>query len=239
MHKEFRAIKPDPRILIFQIILLAFVVGKLNTFTALWILFFVVNGLFLTEGLSSFLRNLGVFTVFFLLFHGFTALRIPILSYFFPLFFLLLIRLYPVYLSGKFLIQRTPMNELFGALEAMHLPKMLLIPLSVIYRYIPTIFEELRCIRESVSMRGLNHSTLNTLKHPVESMENLLVPLLGRSEKIAEELSAASICKGLSVIRRRSSMVPVKLNLWDLFYLISMVLLILLILWINQSGPVF
>ena len=68
-------------------------------------------------------------------------------------------------------------------------------------------------------MRGLN-----SWHHPWRTLNNHVVPLLARSEKISEELSAASLCKGLSAERRRTSCTEVRIDRFDLLYLIGMLL---------------
>src|SRR5699024_11699819 len=63
---------------------------------------------------------------------------------------------------------------------------------------------------------------VRNLKHLIPTIENYMVPLLFRSEKLSEELSAASLCKGLSVERNRSCCTEVKLTLADFLYLLGM-----------------
>ena len=150
---------------------------------------------------------------------------IPFISDLFPLFLLLMARLYPAYLAVRVLIEKTPMDELLFSLEIWRVPKLVLIPLAVIYRYIPTILKEIGYIRESLKMRNLHSSMWDKLCHPMQNAENFFVPLLYRSEKISEELSAASICKGLSTKRKRTCCTEVKLRITDFIYLLCVALL--------------
>lgn len=117
------------------------------------------------------------------------------------------------------------MDELLFSLEIWRFPKLVLIPLAVIYRYIPTILKEIGYIRESLKMRNLHSSMWDKVCHPMQNAENFFVPLLYRSEKISEELSAASICKGLSTKRKRTCCTKVKLGVTDLIYLLCVALL--------------
>lgn len=112
------------------------------------------------------------------------------------------------------------------------IPKSLSIPLMVVYRYVPTILQEFCYVNESLKMRGLNLSVRN-LKHLIPTIENYMVPLLFRSEKLSEELSAASLCKGLSVERNRSCCTEVKLTLADFLYLLGMAVVICGLLYLD------
>ena len=48
------------------------------------------------------------------------------------------------------------------------------------------------------------------------------MPILARSEKISEELSAASLCKGLNTERDRTSFTDVRISAQDIIYLAIM-----------------
>lgn len=138
---------------------------------------------------------------------------------------------------GGILLARTPMDELLTALENMHVPKTLLIPLAVIYRYIPTLIKEIGYVRESIKMRGSNDSLWATLRHPMKKAEDFLVPLLYRSEKISEELAAASLCKGLSVKRKRSCCTDVRFGWLDIFYVAGMTVAAAAFIYMNAFCP--
>ena len=81
-------------------------------------------------------------------------------------------------------------------------------------------------------MRGLNLSISN-LKRLVGTLENYMVPLLFRSEKISEELSAASLCKGLSIERKRTCCTDVRFTKEDYLYLLGMVVVIVVLFLLN------
>ena len=87
------------------------------------------------------------------------------------------------------------------------------------------ILKEIGYIRESLKMRNLHSSMWDKVCHPMQNAENFFVPLLYRSEKISEELSAASICKGLSTKRKRTCCTKVKLRVTDSIYLLCVALL--------------
>lgn len=226
MQMDFKASRPDPRILIIQIVVIAVLASIFRNLLALFLLVLIVDILLLFQcGWKVFAKNLIGYGAILLLLLGLQWIYIPVISDLFPLFLMLMSRLYPAYLAARVLIEKAPMDELLFSLEVWRVPKLVLIPLSVIYRYIPTILKEIGYIRESLKMRNLNSSVWDKLKHPMQYAENFLVPLLYRSEKISEELSAASICKGLSTKRRRTCCTKVKLCKIDILYLLCMALI--------------
>lgn len=219
---DFKAFKPDTRILILQIILTAVLGGSLHTDTAMFGLFLATDLLLLYWfGFPCFLKNLLIYGILYGIMIGLYTVYIPVLSFLFPPFFTMIFKIYPAFLSLKILLDKAPMDELLYSLDHMHIPKTLSIPFMVVYRYVPTLSKELQCIHESLKMRGMNLSFSN-LKRPVRTLENYIVPLLYRSEKIAEELSAASLCKGLSASRARTCCTDARFSPADFFYLTGM-----------------
>lgn len=223
---DFKTFKPDVRILILQIIVAGISGFSFHNETAIIGLFIVIDLVLLYwYGLKVFLSRMLTFMVMYGVVHGLMRVYIPILSLIIPLFLLMVIRIYPAYLLLRLLIDKAPMNELLYALDKLHVPKSLLIPLMVVYRYVPTILQEIHYINESLKMRGMNLSFSN-MKHLIKTLENYMVPLLFRSEKISEELSAASLCKGLSTDRKRTCCTDVRFTKTDILYLSGMAIVI-------------
>ena len=229
----FKAAKPDSRILILQIIVTGILGFSFHSEFAVISLFLVIDFLlFYWYGIKVFIKRLLSYAVMYGVIFGLTAVNVPVLSVIFPPFLMMIVRAYPLYLLLKLLADKTPMDELLYSLDRIHIPKSLSIPLMIIYRYVPTIFREIHYINESLKMRGLNLSVRN-LKHLIPTIENYMVPLLFRSEKLSEELSAASLCKGLSVERNRSCCTEVKLTLADFLYLLGMAVVICGLLYLD------
>lgn len=229
MNKQqinFKATKPDIRLLLLQLIIIAILSFYLQTQIAVYSLFLIVDMLILYhDGLRIFLKNMFFYLCMNIPILVFGAIHISALSSIIPAFLTMLIRIYPVYLTLKMLVNHAPMNELFYILDKMHIPKALSIPLMVVYRYVPTISREFHYVNESLKMRNLGFSFKN-LFHLMRTSENYMVPLLARSEKIAEELSAASLCKGLSTIRKRTCCTFVGFTIIDFIYFICIALVV-------------
>lgn len=231
---EFKAAKPDSRLLILQIIAAGILSFSFQREAAVIALFLVIDFLFFYwYGAKAFIKYLVSYAVLIGIIWGFTTVSIPILSVIFPPFLMMMRKVYPVYLLAKLLADKAPMNELLYVLDRIHISKSLSIPLMIVYRYVPTILQEIHSINESLKMRGLNLSFSN-VKCLIRTLENYMVPLLFRSEKISEELSAASLCKGLSIERKRSCCVEVRFTKEDYLYLLGMVAVIAGLLWLNE-----
>lgn len=233
---NFKASKPDARILILQIVAAAILSFWFkNQWTT--ICFFLVIDLLVLfwYGAKIFLKRLIAYAVLNALIWGLLILEIPIISVVFPSFLMMIVRVFPIYLLLKLLMDKTPMDELLYSLDAIHIPKSLSIPLMVVYRYVPTILQEFRYVNESLKMRGLNLS-FSSLGHLIQTIENYMVPLLFRSEKLSEELSAASLCKGLSAYRKRSCCTDVKLTIADFLYLLGIIFVICGLLYLDSMN---
>ena len=82
-------------------------------------------------------------------------------------------RFAPGIMTGAYLISSTSISEFIGAMERMHITEKIVIPMSVIFRFFPTISEEYQAIRDAMKMRGIRFGG----KNPFLMLEYRLVPL--------------------------------------------------------------
>ena len=82
-------------------------------------------------------------------------------------------------------------------LYAMKIPRAFVITFAVAMRFFPTAKEEISYVRDAMSLRGIGFSLRNLRLRPALVFEGFITPLLVRASTIAEELSAASITRGL------------------------------------------
>ena len=71
------------------------------------------------------------------------------------------------------------------------------IPLAVMLRYVPAIREDWRFISDAMRMRGVNASLAGFLRRPGMTVECLYVPLMMSASNVADELSMASVARGI------------------------------------------
>ena len=62
-------------------------------------------------------------------------------------------RFAPGIMTGAYLLSSTSVSEFIGSMERMHLTEKIIIPMSVIFRFFPTISEEYQAIRDAMKMQ--------------------------------------------------------------------------------------
>lgn len=85
------------------------------------------------------------------------------------------------------------------------------IPMSVIFRFFPTIGEENAAISDAMRMRGIRFGG----KHPGRMLEYRLIPLMISVVKIGDELSAAALTRGLGAPVRRTDICRIGFHVQD------------------------
>lgn len=110
-------------------------------------------------------------------------------------------------------------SEILSALQRLHLPKILVIGLTITIRYIPTFKWEFTVIRQAMDIRGVKFSIV----HPIRTFEYLIVPQLFRCVNLSAELTAAGLTKGIGSSNNRTSYFYNRLEISD--YLVLAVLL--------------
>lgn len=136
-------------------------------------------------------------------------------------------RFAPGIMTGAYLISSTSVSEFIGAMERMHITEKIVIPMSVIFRFFPTISEEYQAIRDAMKMRNIHFGG----KNPFLMIEYRLVPLMVSVVKIGDELSAAALTRGLGAPVRRTNVCQIGFRFQDvvaiLFCIICFVLFLL------------
>ena len=107
----------------------------------------------------------------------------------------ILTRFTPSLALGYYLVSTTTVSEFIAAMERMRVPRQVVIPFAVMFRFFPTVLEESRAISDAMRMRGIGGIRL--LKSPLTMLEYRLVPMMMTTVKIGEELSASALTRGL------------------------------------------
>lgn len=123
-------------------------------------------------------------------------------------------RMLPILIMGYYTIASTKVSEFISAMEKSNVPKDIIIPLSVVFRYIPSIIEEIKSITNAMKMRGFG-LTVKSFKNPLKLIEFYMVPILISAVKTSDELSAASLTRGLSNPKKRTHMVDTEFSKLD------------------------
>ena len=121
-------------------------------------------------------------------------------------------RFAPGIMMGAWLLSSTSVSEFIGSMERMHLTEKIVIPLSVIFRFFPTISEEYQAISDAMKMRGIRFGG----KNPFLMVEYRLVPLMVSVVKIGDELSAAALTRGLGAPVKRTNVCQIGFHVQDM-----------------------
>ena len=119
--------------------------------------------------------------------------------------------------AGKYLIDSTPIGLLMSALEKLKMPANIVITLSVMFRFFPTLGEEYRCIKNAMKMRGIGLNALNVILHPLATLEYVMVPLLSSASRIGDELAAAGHTKGVDAPGKKIRYKTARFGIADIF----------------------
>ena len=96
----------------------------------------------------------------------------------------------------------------------LHLSEIIIIPLSVMFRFFPTVADEFSSINAAMKMRGIALGG----RHAGKIVEYRMVPLMTCSVKIGEELSAAALTRGLGGNVRRTNVCEIGFHVQDTIF---------------------
>ena len=136
-------------------------------------------------------------------------------------------RFLPAYLTGMYVINTTTVSEFKAAMDKLHMPDSLTIPMCVMFRFFPTIREENDSIRAAMKMRGIRLGGGKVGR----MLEYRIVPMITCTAKIGEELSASALTRGLNSQKKRTNICHIGFGRADwIFFLLVLAMLIYLVL---------
>ena len=118
-----------------------------------------------------------------------------------------------------YVYRTTRIGQMKAALRAIHLPRVFVDALVVAFRVLPTVGAEAVAIREALEMRGVDLGIRGVLRHPLVIAERFLVPLLSSIARVADDLAASSVIRGLGGSTRPTSLTRLRATAWDVFAL--------------------
>ncbi|MDR0350322.1 MAG: energy-coupling factor transporter transmembrane protein EcfT [Coriobacteriales bacterium] len=121
-------------------------------------------------------------------------------------------RLMPGLMLGIYVVSTTTVSEFMAAMGRMRISEKITIPLSVMFRFFPTIADEFASINAAMRMRGVSLGGSNGAK----MLEYRLIPLMVCSARIGEELSVAALTRGLGANVRRTNRCRIGFHAQDL-----------------------
>ena len=176
------------------------------------------------------LKMLAVFLGAFALYQGLLFFSsIQVLSYI-SMFLFIFLRIFPSMTLVTLLLYDVETGELVAALNQIRLPKNLVLGFAVVVRFLPTVQEEIRTIRQALKLRRVKLSPAK----PVQAMEYMLVPVLYRTQILSEELAATAVTKGAQSPARRTSLYDLRWHKADSLF--TMILTATMLLGIVTGG---
>ena len=127
----------------------------------------------------------------------------------------------PLYAIAFMLFTTTQVNEVITALQKLKIPAAIITPLIVMFRFFPTLKQELFAIRDAMKLKGVR-------KNPIKLVEHVYVPLLFNCVKIGEDLNISGLTRGLGLNKSTTQTVKIKFGIFDLIVILIMSLLIVL-----------
>ncbi len=130
----------------------------------------------------------------------------------------IVLRFMPGVFTGMYLVSTTTVSEFMSAMERIHMPSQITIPLSVMFRFFPTVMEEASSINKAMAMRDIRCGGAKAF----QMIEYRLIPMMTCSVKIGQELSAASLTRGLGGPCKRTNICKIGFGFWDYFTFIAL-----------------
>ena len=124
-------------------------------------------------------------------------------------------RFLPTIAMAYFVFATTTVSEFTAAMERMHAPSWITIPLSVLFRFFPTLGQEAQCVQMAMRMRGIGIRRSGL----VGAVEYRLVPVITSAVRIGEDLSAAALVRGLGAPTPRTNVCRIGFGVIDLIFI--------------------
>ena len=162
----------------------------------------------------------------------FCLANIPgIAGYLVMIFAGLLLYFGPSVAMAYYIVTTTTVSEFIAGMERLRMPRQITIPMAVMFRFFPTVMEEWHAIGDAMKMRGIRLCGGKT----GSILEYRLVPMLMCSVKIGEELSAASLTRGLGGPVKRTNICNIGIHIQDILMLLLCLigLTVQIILWVR------
>ncbi|MCH9275773.1 energy-coupling factor transporter transmembrane protein EcfT [Bifidobacterium amazonense] len=121
----------------------------------------------------------------------------------------------PCLITGAYAFTTTSISEFVCAMRRMRVPEAIVIPCMVVIRFFPTIAHDYRQIRNAMALRGIAAGRFALVRHPVQSLEFIIVPLLMNATFVSRDLSVAALTKGLGIAGEHTCMTVIRMRWFD------------------------
>ena len=130
-------------------------------------------------------------------------------------------KVYPCGILSGIIISTTKVGEFLSAMNRSHISQKIVIPIAVMLRYVPTIREDWHFIKDAMRMRDVSPNLKNFILHPAMTIECIYVQLMMAASKTADELTVASVTRGIENPTQRTSYVRIGFGIADLIVVLA------------------
>lgn len=207
--------RTDPRTLFVLLLLAAVALFTLESWPQALFLLLILCVYACYEAWSVLIYVLAALCLYglnYLLMHVWGASGVRIIG----LFAAIALRMCPSAMLGSLIIQ-IPTGRVMALLYRWRVPPGLRVAIVTALRFMPDAKQQFRDVRAALKIRHLPLS----LAHPLRSFEYLMVPVIHKSLKLAAEMSAAIITKGIEADCPKSSYHKMAFGKIDLLWLLS------------------
>ena len=124
-------------------------------------------------------------------------------------------KVYACGMMAGLVISTTKVGEFLSAMARLHCPKKLTIPIAVMLRYLPAIREDWHYIKDAMRLRDVSPTLISFLKAPAMTVNCIYVPMLTAASKTADELSIASVTRGIENPKPRTCLGEIRMRVAD------------------------
>ncbi|WP_252226412.1 energy-coupling factor transporter transmembrane component T [Clostridium sp. ZBS2] len=135
------------------------------------------------------------------------------------MFLFMVLRMMLMAMAAQPVIGMAP-GEAVSVFKKIHLPTSLGLPLTFMLRFFPTVRGEFSDVFAALKMRHLI-----SWKHPLDSLEYIVTPIIFRSSRISEELAASAESRGISNQGNHTCIRKIEFKLKDLIMCIIAIII--------------
>ena len=207
----------DPRTKILLLVISMVVASAASSLTCDLVLVLLIAGFGILCGKIRYAAaGTAVFAVFYLFTQFYLQSVTGTVYTMFTAWLSLVFKVYPCGMLSGIVISTTRVNEFLFAMNKIHVPQKVVIPLAVMIRYLPTIREDWHFIKDAMRLRDISPSPKGLLLHPALTVECLYSPLLITASKAADELAIASVTRGIENPSPRTCLIRTRFGIQDI-----------------------
>ncbi|MBP1736788.1 MAG: hypothetical protein H6Q60_669 [Oscillospiraceae bacterium] len=129
-------------------------------------------------------------------------------------------KVYPCGFLAGIVIATTKVSEFLTAMRQIRVPNTITIPMAVMLRYLPAVREDWRLIQDAMRLRDVPLHLKGLVTQPVMTVECLYVPMMMSASRTADELSIASVTRGIENPADRTCLTRIQLGLRDVLAIV-------------------